>query len=134
SGVAAEVERRVRPGRGRGIPELRGEWSGEAHVVDVLRRRETCEELDRPRLPAGDVARQLLEHHRGALAAPTSTRVADIAAKTDPGRIDRPDRPDAKEIADIGDDPFLAGLDKPVLVEPGDVGINAVELGFDRAQ
>ena len=88
-------------------------------MVHVLRRRQPREELDRARRPAGGVARELLQHDRGALAAAVGDRVGHIRARADPGRLDRPDRAHAEQVADIGHDPFVAGLDEPVVVEAG---------------
>ena len=103
-------------------------------MVHVLRGREALEELDRARRPAGDVARQLLEHDRGALAAPVGERVRHVGARADASRRHRPDRPHAEQIADVRHDPFVAGLDEPVVVEDRDVLLDALELALDHAE
>ena len=132
--VRAGVERAVGQLGGRGVAHGGGGRRRVAHVVHVLRRRQALEELDRARRPAGDVARQLLQHHRRALAAAVCDGVGDEGARADAGRRHRPDRPYAQQVAQVGHDPLVAGLDEPVVVEAADVGFDAFQLGLDDAQ
>ena len=52
-------------------------------VLEVLRPAEQLEELDRVGGPAGDVARQLLEHRQRALAPAVVDRLGDVGAGAD---------------------------------------------------
>ena len=45
------------------------------------------------------------------------------------GRIGR-----TEQVADVGDDPFVAGLDEPVVVEHRGVGFDALELSLDHRE
>ena len=60
----------------------------EPQVLEMLVPVEQREELDDVRAPAGDVARQLLEHRRRALAAAVVDRLGDVGAQ--PDRTGRP--------------------------------------------
>ena len=86
-------------------------------VVHVLRRAEQLEVLDRARVPAGDVARELLEHRRRALAPAERDRVRDLGAREPARAAERVQRLVADQVADVGDRPVGAGLDELVVVE-----------------
>ena len=90
-------------------------WSRD--VVHELRRRQQLEELHRACRPAGDVARQLLEHRHGALAAPVADRVGDLGARRGDVRQDAVQRPVADQVADVRRHPAVGGLDELVVVE-----------------
>ena len=127
----------------------------EPQVLEVLVPVEQREELDDVRAPAGDVARQLLEHRRRALAAPVVDRLGDVGAHADrarrlqvgPGEVGEQrlrrrrggrevevvQRDVADEVADVGHDPALAGLDEEVVPELLRVVAQRVGLLGDRA-
>ena len=101
-----------------------------ADVLEVLAPADELEELDGVRGPAGDVARQLLEHRQRALAAPVGDRLGDVGAAADGVA----QRVVADEVADVGDDPRAAGLDEEVVVELRDVVLDDVDLLGDDPQ
>ena len=103
-------------------------------MIHVLRGGELLEELHRMRRPVGDVARQLLEHQRRALAAAIGDGVGDLGARRGDARRDAVQRPIADQIADIGRDPLGAGFDELVVVELLDVLLERGELARDQRQ
>ena len=78
---------------------------------------EQLEELDGPRRPAGDVAGELLEHRRGALAAAVGDRVGDLGARRGDLGHHAVQHPVADQVADVRRHPRRAGLDELVVVE-----------------
>ena len=89
----------------------------QALVVHVLRRDQHLEELDRARVPAGDVAGQLLQHHGGALAAPERDRVRHLGARAADPRRDAVEHLVADEVADVRHHPGGARLDELIVVQ-----------------
>src|SRR5262249_4393632 len=89
-------------------------------------------ELDRPRPPSGHVVRELLEHRDGALPPPVAERVRDVCAQAPGARPDRVQAAHAEQVADVGDDPRVARLDEPVLVEALDVALDDVRLALEH--
>ena len=57
-----------------------------ADMLEILRPAEQLEELDRVRGPAGDVARELLEHRQRALAPAVVDRLGHVGARADRDR------------------------------------------------
>src|SRR6266540_2804272 len=90
-------------------------------MLDVLRRLEELEELDGLRAPAGHVEGELLEHANGPLAPSVAKRVRDVCTLARSARGDRIQAAGAEEVSDVRDDPRLARLDEPVVIEAGDV-------------
>ena len=103
-------------------------------VLRVLRRPEQLKELDGLGPPAGDVVGELLEHGQRPLAPSVRERVGDVAAHAAGLRADRVEPPHAEQFADVGDDPGVAGLDEPVLVELLDVALDELALALEDVQ
>ncbi len=107
-------------------------------VVQVLGPAEQGEELHGPRRPPGHVGGEELEQRQRALAAAEGQRVRDVAPRHEhpaapPGGFGGrvvgarvADCPVADEVAEVGHHPVVAGLDEPVVVEPGDVLLHHV--------
>jgi hypothetical protein len=116
----------------------------EPEVVKRLVEGQQREELDRPRRPAGEVGRELFEQGQGALAAPGRDGVGDVAAREAQLTVGhavsrKPDaraggRLKAEEVGQIGNYPWLAGLDEPVVVETIDVPLDDRDLLRDHLQ
>ncbi len=135
-GVRRALERPVDQFEAVGVAQIREGAAGEPRVVEVLGRRQPLEELDGARGPAGHVARQLLQHRGGPLAPPVAEGVGNdraLAQRPQPVR-DRQQPADIEEVAEVGDDPLVAGLDEPVVVEPGDVVLDQPQLVLDHGQ
>ena len=96
---------------------------------------EPLKELNHPRVPAGDVARQLLEHGRRAFAPPVRDGVGDLGARADGARGHAVQRPVADQVADVGRHPLGAGLDELIVVELVEILAQHRDLfGDDAAQ
>lgn len=119
-------ERTMHQGRAIGIAQAHRRQIVEPDVIDVLVLDQALEELDRDARPAGGVTRHLFQHGAGALALPVGERVGDIGAQRALAELAQGTRSD--EIAEIGDDPVLAGLDEPIVVERVDVLLDDFQL------
>jgi hypothetical protein len=126
-GSAEQLERRR-------VADVERAAVGGPYVVHVSRRDEALEELDRAGGPAGEVVCQLLEHRRGPLASPVRERVGDERPLTERSGTERQQPSNAQQVADVGDDPLLARLDEPVVVQLLDVGLEEVDVARDDAQ
>jgi hypothetical protein len=128
------AECRPRTLRLHGVTNVRRACRRGAHMVHVLGRRQTLEELDGARGPPGHIPRKLFQHERRALPPTVGERVRHVCAHTDAGRFDGVDRPHAQQVADVRHHPLVARFDEPVVVEPGDVVFDAPELCVERPE
>ena len=94
---------------------------GGPKVIHVLGRCQQLEEFDRAGVPAGGVARQLLQYRRRSLAPTVGQRVCHLGTPAEgSGRQSMPaTRPD--QIADVGHCPLCTSLDELIIVELGDI-------------
>src|SRR5262249_9419961 len=99
-----------------------------SEVVQMLSGSDAQEVLDRVRGPAGDVARELLEHRGGALAPAVGEHVGDERALAAGARAGAVEPADADEVTDVRPHPLGAGLDEPALVARGDVVLDRRDL------
>src|SRR5207248_4060527 len=90
-------------------------------------------ELYRRSGPACCVAGETFDDCAGPFPPPVAQGIADPGACAEARRRDRPRAAHRQQIADIRDDPLLAGLDEPVLVHPLDVALDGGDLRFDHA-
>jgi hypothetical protein len=81
------------------------------------------------RCPSGDVGRELFEHFNGALAAAVVDGLRHVEAL--PGRVEVGDQVGAQEVADVGDDPVVAGLYRLIGPQPVDAAPDNGHLGPD---
>src|SRR5262249_37433437 len=100
-------------------------------MVQVLSGVDKLEELYYSSGPIGDIASHLLQHGCRPFAAAVAERVSDEGAGAEGPSADRLQPTDAQEVADIRRHPFLARLDEPVLIKPGDVGVQSAKFGFE---
>ena len=100
-----------------GAAQVGGVQIGRAQVVHVLRGAQALEVFDRAGVPAGDIARQLFEHQRRALASAQGNGVRHFGARA--GGLGRGlvQAAVADEVADVGHRPLGAGLDEQIVVE-----------------
>ena len=98
--------------------------SGGAHVMMpnvmvVLGSCDALKELNGTGAPAGDVEGQLLQDGGRTFATAVLNRIGHKGALADARlRMNRMHSPDAKQVADIGHHPLVAGFDEPVFVKP----------------
>ena len=131
------LERRVVQPDGRSRSNVDRELVRRTGMVDVLRGGRSLEELHRLASPAGDVARQLLEHGRRTLAPAVRQGVGDVASLAEGGlgaSGHAGQRAHAEQVGDVGHDPFVAGLDEPVVVQPADVVLDQLHFAVHQVQ
>ena len=130
------------------VAQVGGARPGKPQMVDVLGPAEQGVELHRPRRPAGDVVRQLLEQRKRALAPAKAERVRHLAPRNQDAVEASPlcrtgfqrgiarllHRAIADQVADVRHDPVFAGLDEPVLVELRDIVLDDIHLLADDPQ
>ena len=108
-------------GRADELQRLRVSQTGEGltlrpQVIQLLRRRQPLEELDRARGPAGHVAREQFQHWRRPLAPAVGHGMAHLRARGARARARRQPA-DAEQIAEIRQRPRRGGLDELIVVE-----------------
>ncbi len=106
-------------------------------MIDVLRACRSLEELHSLASPTGDIARQLLEHGRRAFAPAVRQGVGDVASLAEGGlgaRRHAGERPHAKQVGNVGHDPFVAGLDEPVVVQLPDVVLDQLHFAVHQVE
>ena len=126
-GAAARAHCRLRAQVGGG-PGVR------AQVLHVLGGGELLEELGHVRRPVGQVARQLLQHQRGALAAAVGDGVGDLGARRSHRGTRATQRSVPDQVADVGRDPVRAGFDELVVVELLDVLFQRFEFAREQGE
>jgi hypothetical protein len=85
--------------------------------------------LDSPGIPTGGIAGGLLEHRRRPFAAAETERIGDACAMAEFClAADRVQTAHAQQIPQVGDDPFFARFDEPVVVQPLDVRVDDAGL------
>ena len=133
-GVPGGVERAAdgRPGFGQADAVPGG--AQRSQMVEVLRRRQQLEELDGTRVPAGHVARELLEHRRGPLSPAVGDRVRDLGARAADHLGQAVQRAVAEQVADVRRHPLRAGLDELVVVELLEVLLEDRDLAGDDVE
>ena len=101
----------------------------DGRVEAVPRAAQSPEELDELGIPAGDVEGDLLEDGQRPLAPPVVDRlghVQPLAASVEVGhQVGR------QQVADVRDDPVVAGLDRLVFPHPVDAAPQRRGLGAD---
>ena len=90
--------------------------------------REPPERLDDVRVPAGHVPGDLLEHGQRALAPTVVDRLCDLEPLT--ARVTA-DEVGVEQVADVGDHPVIAGLDRLVRPQAVDAAPDDRHLGAD---
>jgi len=103
-------------------------------MVQILQCVEQLEKFHHPGWPVGNIARQPFQHGGRALAAPVLECVGDVRPCGKGASADRLQTARPQQIADIRDYPFLACLDKPVLVKAGDIRVQGVKLVLNDSQ
>ena len=112
-------------------------------MVHRLGDRHEPRVLDRPARPSGGVGGETLDGGERSLGAPVADGVGDLAPAA--GRVQgtgvaagrRPDggaEGDVNQVGEVGDEPVLAGLDEPVVIELGDVRLERGDLVADHAE
>jgi len=155
--VARGVERALQELERLGAAQVARAQARHPQVVpDALGPPQALEHLGGVRPPAGDVAGQLLEHRESPLAPPVVDRLRHVGAVAqrhvrhqvgpaqvgeqllglggarDAAAVEERQRP--HQVAEIGDDPRLAGLDEEIVPELADVPLEQVRLLLDDAQ
>jgi len=105
-----------------------------AQVIEVLRGGQQLEELDNASGPAAYIAGQLLDHARGAFAAAIVERVRYVSALAESSGAGGMERADAKQVANVRDNPLLASFNEPVFVEAEDVEFDRIVLSLDQTE
>ena len=111
------VERGIAPLQRLPIAQVGGHAILQPDMIHVLAGFEPLKELDHPRVPAGDVARQLLQHGGRAFAPPVGDGVRHFGARADGARGHAVHRPVADQVADVRRHPLGAGLDELIVIE-----------------
>ena len=111
------LERRAHALQRQPVPQVGRLQVVRAGVVHVLRGHDALEILHGARVPAGHVARELLQHQRRALAPAQGDGVRHLGARAGHLGRDAVQALVADEVADIGHGPVGAGLDEQVVVE-----------------
>ena len=99
-----------------GCAGLREGGRADGRVEAVPGAAQAPEALHDVRGPPRDVQRQLLQDLDGALAAPVVDRLGDV--QTLGPRVEFGDQVRGEKVAEIGDDPVVAGLDRLVSPHP----------------
>jgi hypothetical protein len=106
-------------------------------MIHVLRACGSLEELHGLASPAGDIARQLLEDGRRTLAPAVRQGVGNVTPLAE-GRLGARghawERAHAKQVGNVGHDPFVAGLDEPVVVQLADVVLDQLHFAVHQVQ
>ena len=100
--------------KGRSLAQVRA-GSIQTHPIHVLRLRQQFEELHDMYAPACDVARQLFQHGSSAFTPPVADGIGNFDTRAARQNVVWSGITD--EVTDVGYDPFLAGLDKLIVVE-----------------
>jgi hypothetical protein len=129
------------------VSDIDGTAALQTQVVDVLRETEHTVELDCEGRPSCDGFSEILKNGYRTLPPPESHCVRNLAARNQnsfpnlrPGRLHWGRLSDviqgrvSDQITDVGNHPVLAGFDKPVLIELGDVGVHDVDLFGNHLQ
>ena len=116
------------------VAQVRREVVARPDMVHPLGGGDHQEIFDHARRPAGDVARELLQHRGGSQAPPEADGVGDLGPGAGDARGRAVQRPIADQAADVGRCPVGAGLDELVVVELLDVLLDDGRLLGDHAQ
>ncbi len=106
-------------------------WS---NVIHELRPRKQLEKLDRARVPARDIARELLEYGSGAFTAAITDGVRHFGAWRRLVGPDWMERAITDQVADVRQDPWRAGLDKLVVVKLLEIFLQNSDLPCDKGE
>jgi len=133
-GVGAVGDDRAGGVTGGGRPGWRigDEGVADRRIELVAGAAEAAEELDRARITAGDVGDQLLEQAKRAGAAAVVDRLGDI--ETLGAGVEAGDEAGGEQVADVGDHPVVAGLDRLVFPHPVDAAAEHRELRADAVE
>jgi hypothetical protein len=77
-----------------------------------------AEKLDHLGVPPGDVDRDLFEDRNRAFATPVVDRLGDVQPLA--ARVEAGHQPGRQQVANIGDDPVVTGLDRLIVPQPID--------------
>ena len=132
--VRGAVESRVNEETGLPTAQLRRVVVPQANVIHILRIAKDPEELDCVCSPSRSIARQLLHHQDGALAAAEGDGIGDLGARIVDRRSDSLHRPVADQIADVRDHPRRACLDELVVVKLIQILCDNAELFLNHHQ
>ena len=147
--VRERIERAVRPAESLQPPRIAQVGRATAVrmlMIEVLHPAEPAVELHRARRPAGRVAGQVFQQRQRALAPARVDRVGHVGARrqhaaeagvaapvlAQRGRLGQ--QAVTEQVADIRHHPVVAGLDEPVVVQPGDVLFEHIGLAGQHAQ
>ncbi len=103
-------------------------------MIHELRRGQQLEKLDRARVPAGDITRQLFEDGGGAFAPAITDRIRHFRARRQLIRPDRMERAIADQVADIRQHPRRAGFDELVVVKLVEIFLENADLLRDERE
>ena len=127
-GMSDGVEGGVAPVQFFPVAQIRCVVRMGTQMIHVLRPTQQLKEFYRPRRPAGDIPRQLLEHGCRTLAAAIADGVGHIGARRRYIRYHAVQGAVADEITDIGCHPRRAGFDELVVVELFEVFLHGCHL------
>jgi hypothetical protein len=117
AGARARADQPFRPLQ----PEAGIAWvhrQADRRIQSVARARQAPEHFHHARAPAGDGGGQLLEQRHGPLAAPVADGVGDVDALA--AGVQAADQIGCQQVANVGDQPVIAGLDRLVVPQPVD--------------
>ena len=103
-------------------------------MIHELRPPKQLEELDRARVPAGNIARQLFEDGSRPFTAPVTDRVGHLRARRQLVRPDGMERAITDQIADVWQNPRCASLDELVVVKLFEVFFENAGLLCDEGE
>src|SRR5258707_12446469 len=106
-------------------------WS---NVIHELTPRNQLEKLNRARVPARDITRELLEHGSGAFAAAIADGVRHFGARRELVGPDWMQRAITDQVADVRQDPWRTGLDKLIVVKLLEVFLPNSDLPCDKSE
>src|SRR5262245_33065898 len=104
------------------------------NVIDELRPPQQLEKLNRARVPARDVARELFEYGSGSFASTITDRVRYFGARRELVRPDWVQRAITDQVADVRKDPWRAGLDKLIVVKLLEIFLQNSDLPCDKGE
>ena len=95
---------------------------------------EQLEKLDRARVPARDITRELLEHRSGAFAAAITDGIRHFGARRELVRPDWMQRAITDQVADVRQHPWRAGFDKLIVVKLLEIFLQNSDLLCDERE
>src|SRR5215211_7244667 len=109
--------------------EIRG-----TNVIHELRPAEQLKKLNRARIPARDIARELLKYGSGTFAAAITDGVRHFGARRELVGANWMQRVVTDQVADVRQHPWRAGLDKLIVVKLLEIFFQNSDLLCDEGE